>query len=147
MSKSGSLAIASPPSAIEALTPPCLCMDIETPPSMSNNRFGQAVIHKLAAFRPDSGDKLVVQGVAPALPTELDALTEGAGFVLGHNLRRHDLPLLGQVFPNLKLLALPVVDTLELSPLAFPENPYRAAALSTTKSARSATWCKTTCCR
>ena len=125
MSKSGSLAIASPPSATEALTPPCLCIDIETPPSMSNNRFGPAVIHKLAAFRPDSGDKLVVQGAAPALTTEvLDALTEGAGFVLGHNIWRHDLPLQGQVFPNLKLLALPVVDTLELSPLAFPDNPY-----------------------
>ena len=30
----------------------------------------------------------------------------------------------GQLFPELELLRLPVVDTLELSPLAFPENPY-----------------------
>ena len=87
MSKSDSLAIASSLEATEALTPPCLCIDIETVPS------GKAVIHKLAAFRPDSGDKLVVQGAAPALTTELDALTEGAGFVLGHNIRRHDLPV------------------------------------------------------
>ncbi|MCA1605983.1 MAG: hypothetical protein LC775_11035 [Acidobacteria bacterium] len=101
MSKSGSLAIASPPSTTEALTPPCLCIDIETPPSMSNNRFGPAVIHKLAAFRPDSGDKLVVQGAAPALTTELDALTEGAGFVLGHNIWRHDLRSWGRCFRTL----------------------------------------------
>ena len=88
MSKSDSLAIASSLEATEALTPPCLCIDIETVPSDK-----KAVIHKLAAFRPDSGDKLVVQGAAPALTTELDALTEGAGFVLGHNIRRHDLPV------------------------------------------------------
>ena len=44
--------------------------------------------------------------------------------MLGHNVRRHDLPVLAQLFPGLKLAQLPVVDTLELSPLAFPENPY-----------------------
>ena len=44
--------------------------------------------------------------------------------MLGHNVRRHDLPVLAQLFPGLALANLPVIDTLELSPLAFPENPY-----------------------
>ena len=51
----------------------------------------------------------------------LDALSTGAEFVLGHNVKRHDLPVLAQLFPGLTLSQLPVIDTLELSPLAFPE--------------------------
>lgn len=99
---------------------PCVCIDIETP------HTGEAVIHKLAAFRPDTGREAVLQGQfsSAQLQQQLDDLTEGAAFVLGHNVRRHDLPVLGQLYPALQLLKLPVVDTLELSPLAFPENPY-----------------------
>jgi len=55
---------------------------------------------------------------------ELDAFISKCSFVLGHNLLRHDLPLLKQQFPDLQLHAKPVIDTLFLSPLAFPENPY-----------------------
>ena len=62
-------------------------------------------------------------GSAGAL-RRLDAFAEGAEFVLGHNLLRHDLPTLRGAAPALRLLSLPVVDTLFLSPLAFPENPY-----------------------
>ena len=55
-----------------------------------------------------------------------DALFEAAA-VAGHNVWRHDLPLLEKMFPQLALLGrLPVVDTLELSPLCFPRNPYHA---------------------
>jgi ATP-dependent DNA helicase RecQ len=57
---------------------------------------------------------------------QLDALTDGASFVVGHNLLRHDIPVLRQRFPQLRLLALPIVDTLELSPIAFPQNPYHS---------------------
>ena len=46
-------ALAAAPSALSAppeeLKPPCVCIDIETPPT------GEAVLHKLAAFRPDTG--------------------------------------------------------------------------------------------
>lgn len=55
---------------------------------------------------------------------ELDKFVGNCSFVLGHNLLRHDLPLLKQQFPDLQLHAKPVIDTLFLSPLAFPENPY-----------------------
>src|SRR5210317_1743068 len=56
--------------------------------------------------------------------TELDQFGTGATYVLGHNLLGHDLPLLETIAPQLDLLKKPVIDTLYLSPLAFPENPY-----------------------
>jgi len=37
---------------------------------------------------------------------------------------RIDSPCLQAQAPGLRLLRLPVVDTVYLSPLAFPENPY-----------------------
>lgn len=55
---------------------------------------------------------------------ELGRLAEAAACVLGHNLVRHDLPVLRETNPQHPLLKLPVIDTLVLSPLAFPENPY-----------------------
>ncbi len=54
----------------------------------------------------------------------LDRLANGAERVLGHNLIGHDLPVLARLAPGLELHRKPVVDTLFLSPLAFPENPY-----------------------
>jgi ATP-dependent DNA helicase RecQ len=97
-------------------------LDIETPST------GAAVLHKLAAFRPDMEASLTIQRPfsASQVKAELDRLSEGAAFVLGHNVRRHDVPMLDKIIPGLALARLPVVDTLELSPLAFPQNPYHA---------------------
>jgi ATP-dependent DNA helicase RecQ len=106
----------SPPFA-----PRCLCLDIET-------AFDDLLtIHKLAAWRADTNEGFSLAGrqIAAAIP-RLDTLTEGAAFVLGHNIVRHDLPALARVYPGLKLNQLPAVDTLELSPLAFPANPYHS---------------------
>ena len=47
-----------------------------------------------------------------------------ADFVLGHNLLGHDFPVLRSTYPRLAILSKPVIDTLYLSPLAFPQNPY-----------------------
>ena len=55
---------------------------------------------------------------------KLDELADGASFVLGHNLIAFDLPHLAAAKPDLRLLKLPAMDTLMLSPLAFPRNPY-----------------------
>jgi ATP-dependent DNA helicase RecQ len=55
---------------------------------------------------------------------ELDEFCDGASFVIGHNILSHDLPILNSYNPTLRLLKLPVIDTLYLLPLAFPENPY-----------------------
>ena len=99
--------------------PCCLCLDLEVDP-------GDKRILKIGALRPDTGAFLHFKGpfdLAAALG-ELDRLAAGASFVLGHNVIRHDLNLLKAMVPGLKLLELPVVDTLALSPLAFPRNPY-----------------------
>ena len=55
---------------------------------------------------------------------ELDAFGHDARFVLGHNILNHDIPRLRDLAPSLKLCSKPVIDTLFLSPLAFPANPY-----------------------
>ena len=56
--------------------------------------------------------------------TELDAFADGASCLVGHNIIEHDLGLLANHAPDLALLRLPAIDTLYLSPLALPENPY-----------------------
>ncbi len=55
---------------------------------------------------------------------EFDIFTQKAQFILGHNMLMHDLPLCRAVNPKLNFFDKPVIDTLYLSPLAFPENPY-----------------------
>jgi ATP-dependent DNA helicase RecQ len=55
---------------------------------------------------------------------QLDELAGDADYILGHNLLGHDLPILQSRFPKLQLLQKPVIDTLYLSPIAFPQNPY-----------------------
>ena len=55
---------------------------------------------------------------------DLDHLCDGAEFVVGHNVTAHDLPEIGKRAPELALLRLPAIDTLVLSPIAFPQRPY-----------------------
>jgi ATP-dependent DNA helicase RecQ len=57
----------------------------------------------------------------------LDRVAEwgkSAAYILGHNIAEHDLPWIARHFPGHPLTSLPVIDTLFLSPLAFPKNPY-----------------------
>ena len=84
-------------------------------------------IRALAAVRGDTDQSLksaVSRGSLSSAAAKLDGLAEGADFLLGHNLIAHDLPHLRAASPGLRLLRLPVVDTLRLNPLAFPRNPY-----------------------
>lgn len=80
----------------------------------------------VGALRPDTGEELErkVDKDLPSILDALDTLGQGASFVLGHNVVDHDLPILKQQAPQLFLHQLPVIDTLRLSPLAFPQNPY-----------------------
>ena len=82
-------------------------------------------IHAFGAVHGDTGRSMTHSGgdLAAAL-TRLDAFADGAEFVLGHNLIAFDLPHLAAAKPTLPLLKLPAVDTLRLSPLAFPRNSY-----------------------
>ncbi len=107
----------------QTLQPKCLIFDLETVPRANGGR--QQII-KIGALRPETGETLELNtgaGLRAAL-VRLDAMSAGASFVLGHNVLAHDLPVLREVAPNSALLQLPVIDTLHLSPLAFPQNPY-----------------------
>ena len=101
----------------DSFRPRCLSIDLEV--------SGNGVIHALGAVRADTDESLTHSGGGLTTALEkLDDLAEGASFILGHNLIAFDLPHLTAAKPDLRLLKLPVVDTLRLSPLAFPRNPY-----------------------
>ena len=95
----------------------CCLIDIET--------NEQGAIYALgAAFREERFRIRPGQRAGTAQLAELDAFARKAQFLLGHNILDHDLPRLRLQAPGMALFAKPVVDTLYLSPLAFPENPY-----------------------
>ena len=102
----------------EPFKPRCLSVDLEV-----GREDGR--IHAFGAVRGDTRGRLIHSGagLAEAL-RKLDDLADGASFLLGHNLIAFDLPHLRAAKRDLRLLGLPVIDTLRLSPLAFPRNPY-----------------------
>ena len=101
---------------IDHLTSQCICLDLET--TLEGKIFKIGAVYQGTTFERQGTFDLHVS------LTELDQFGSEATYVLGHNLLGHDLPLLETVSPNLDLLRKPVIDTLYLSPLAFPENPY-----------------------
>jgi ATP-dependent DNA helicase RecQ len=103
---------------ISGFAPRCLSIDLEV--GIKDQR-----IHHCAGVRGDTGQALVFR--ASDLNTQLarlDDFADGCSFLLGHNLIAFDAPHLAAVKPDLRLLTLPMVDTLRLNPLAFPRNPY-----------------------
>ena len=104
-----------PPAAVRAR---CLCLDIETA------RHDVRALREVGVYRPDRDLRCRLAGDDPALAARLNELTDGAAFVLGHNLIAFDQPALAALHPGLALHRLPLVDTLALSPIAFPQNPY-----------------------
>lgn len=101
---------------LDAFLSRCLLLDLETGPN--------GEIRKIGALR---GERTFLrQGVfaADRALRELERFAGDAELLLGHNLLGHDLPTLQARAPTLGLLRRRVVDTLYLSPLAFPENPY-----------------------
>ncbi|MGD9188912.1 MAG: RecQ family ATP-dependent DNA helicase, partial [Desulfobacteraceae bacterium] len=93
-----------------------LLLDLET------TRTGK-IRHIGAIFNGSVYEKAKNAGSVKVLK-ELDRFARSAAYILGHNLLGHDFPLLKIAAPWLELLEKPVVDTLYLSPLAFPQNPY-----------------------
>ena len=103
----------------QAQSPSC-CVSIDLEVGKRDSR-----IHKFAAVRSDTGESFVFEkGNLPAALKELDKFASPASYILGHNLIAFDAPHLAAANPGLKLLKFPMVDTLRLSPLAFPRNPY-----------------------
>lgn len=81
-------------------------------------------VHQLAAVRGEKRVSVAGTDCVAKARRALDEMAEGAVGVAGHNIVDHDLPILRRLAPDLNLLSLPVVDTLLLSPICFPENPY-----------------------
>ena len=101
---------------LQELLSKSLLLDLET--TLEGKIFKIGAVFQSHTFQKKGRFKL-----ADAL-SELDRFSADATYVLGHNILSHDLPLLENVSPQLELLKKPVIDTLYLSPLAFPENPY-----------------------
>ena len=105
------------------LQPKCLIFDLEAVPAHE----GEAErIIKIGALRPDTGEhfETVTDKQLDAGLARLEQMADGASFVLGHNIVAHDLTILRAAAPDAALLQLPAIDTLLLSPLTFPQNPY-----------------------
>ena len=107
--------------AAKGQIPAVLIIDLEVDPK-TDKPF------KIGAFRPDSGLSFEKtfrgeKGFHTALG-EMAHLTSGLKWLMGHNILGHDLKYLKAVVPEAAWLKVPVIDTLWLSPLAFPQNPY-----------------------
>ena len=88
---------------------------------------GKTSISAIGAVRTDNSSTFAWKGRRGELRQallELDSFVKGANYLVGHNILEHDLPLITKYAPDLNLLRFPVVDTLYLSPLARPSNPY-----------------------
>ena len=96
----------------------CVSLDLEISPDDST-------LMAAAAYRPDTGASLSLSNrPSHGSLQQLDRIADGAQFLLGHNIIKHDLPHLQNYNHDLQLLNLPVVDTLRLNPLAYPQRPY-----------------------
>lgn len=96
-------------------------VDVEAHPEKGERIFA------VGAVRSDSADAFnsaCSPAKAPSVAASLNNFAREGRVLLGHNLRRHDIPLLRDQLPQLECLSWPVLDTLELSALAFPSNPY-----------------------
>ena len=94
----------------------CLLLDLETDQSNRILKIG-AKLGARTFVRSGTFDQ--AQAVA-----DLDRFGQGACCLVGHNLVRHDCRILQEANATLDLHSLPVIDTLFLSPICFPENPY-----------------------
>src|SRR5450759_444668 len=103
---------------VELFPSQCLSIDLEV--GVHDSR-----IHMFSAIRGDTGQSFIFRkgNLAEALG-KLDDFGQGLAFLLGHNLIAFDAPHLTAARPDMRLLKLPMVDTLRLNPLAFPRNPY-----------------------
>lgn len=62
---------------------------------------------------------------SPSIPDFIKFLN-GSRFLCGHNILNHDIKYIGEALSDAGLNRLLLIDTLFLSPLLFPTNPYHA---------------------
>jgi ATP-dependent DNA helicase RecQ len=101
----------------------CVSIDLEVSKPRCPEDKGQ--IRQLAIVRGDTGlaFKRSISGGA-VTPKTIEEFCQGADFVLGHNIVAFDIPFLNDKWPDCTVQSKPAIDTLRLSPLAFPRNPY-----------------------
>ncbi|MYL14016.1 MAG: RecQ family ATP-dependent DNA helicase [Gammaproteobacteria bacterium] len=100
----------------------CLALDLEV--TKQNQR-----VAAFAAVRSSDGESFHRKfggKIKHSDWKQLDAFAGDTEVLVGHNLIAHDVPYLQAEAPELKLLGLPPLDTLRLSPLAFPRHPYHS---------------------
>ena len=93
-----------------------LLLDLETTRSGRIRHIGAVIDGRVFEKKKGAGSRSTLK--------QLEEIARHADFILGHNLLGHDFPVLQASSPWLDFLAKPVIDTLYLSPLAFPQNPY-----------------------
>ena len=110
--------VASPDdAALERLADSCVVVDLETE---------DRGIRDIGAVRGERVFRLRDSGSSGDALDRLGEFGRGARFVLGHNIVAHDRRFVEIHRPDAELLQLPLVDTLYLAPLAFPQRPYHA---------------------
>ncbi len=95
----------------------CLLFDIEVNERQTIYSLGAVFAGK--TFQVGAG-----QPVYRKLLDAFDSFAAESTYILGHNIINYDIPQLRQLAPHLQLLNKPAIDTLFLSPLAHPANPY-----------------------
>jgi ATP-dependent DNA helicase RecQ len=95
----------------------CLLFDIEV--SEANRIYSIGASFRGKTFLLPPGRKIGSQQLQ-----DFAEFGAAATYILGHNILSHDIPRLRQIAPHLAILRKPAIDTLYLSPLAFPANPY-----------------------
>ncbi len=101
--------------AFDALVASCVLVDLE----IEGDR-----IRDVGALRGERVFRLPNPDSSGDAVDRLGEFARGARFVVGHNLVAHDRRFIEMHRPGAELLRLPVVDTLYLAPLAFPQRPY-----------------------
>ena len=108
---------------IDGLVERCSSIDLEVSKPESPDDKGQ--IQQLAIVRGDTGlafkRNVKADGTSAA---DIDSFSNGTDFILGHNIIAFDVPYLSEKWPECSEHSKPAIDTLRLSPLAFPRNPY-----------------------
>lgn len=95
----------------------CLVFDIEI--NENNVIYSLGAVFGDKIFRTPAG-----RSVSKNVLAEFNDFGRDAKYLLGHNILSHDIPKLKELAPDLGVLAKPAIDTLYLSPLAYPANPY-----------------------
>ena len=80
------------------------------------------IIYDIGAIRGD--ETLRLESSSAQHLKRLEQFAKGAKAVVGHNIVGHDLEFLRSEDSENEILDLPAIDTLFLSPICFPENPY-----------------------